>query len=158
MARKKVSVLLTLCILVVLAISACGGDEESSTPSTPPSTPASTSPEKTTAAKAAADAKAKGKDESKAQAKREQEDHKEESADAPSDSSMGSEERGAKPSVHMSDEERCARKPSTCGPDENAAPDYSNPDVRRAEERAKEPSELPECHSTDCEELRRGEG
>lgn len=59
------------------------------------------------------------------------------------------------PPANLSDEEVCERKPSACGLDEDTPPDYSNPDVRRAEERAEEPDEPVKCDSSDCERLRR---
>jgi hypothetical protein len=58
---------------------------------------------------------------------------------------------------YRSDEERCAHEPSTCGPDEETPSYDSNPDVRRAEERAEEPEEPKKCYSSDCEELRSAE-
>lgn len=63
----------------------------------------------------------------------------------------------ADPPASLSDEEVCERDPSACGSDENAAPDYSNPDVRRAEERAAEPDPPTKCDSSDCEKVRGAE-
>ncbi len=57
----------------------------------------------------------------------------------------------------LSDEERCERKPASCGP-KDTHPDYSNPDVRRAEKRAEEPDQPTQCDSADCERLRSEEG
>jgi hypothetical protein len=61
------------------------------------------------------------------------------------------------PATTLSDEEVCERDPSVCAPDKDATPDYSNPDVRRAEERAAEPDKPTKCDSTDCEALREAE-
>jgi hypothetical protein len=151
MVRER-SATLALCLVAGLGLIACGGESTVETSSGKP--PA----ERQVTGKPEGDSNPAGVEATGKSAKPQQaEPHASKEGRAESGYSEGDRRSKGQPPGELTDQDRCDRKPSACGRKETP-PDYSNPDVRRAEERAEEPDEPTECHSTDCEELRKAEG
>jgi hypothetical protein len=163
MARRK-SVALALSLAAGLGLIACGGGDEgtstqgagSTSAQTGDATPGKTDAKPTPDHEPEVDARPGGPENGK-QAADPQKAAGTPKAGRSKEGSSDESPHGNGNPHYASDEERCNHEPSTCGPDENATPDPSNPDVRRAEERAEEPDKPTKCDSSDCEEIRRGE-
>jgi hypothetical protein len=151
--------LLVLCLLSAAGLPGCGGDEGTTETQTPSAEAKPGAP--TGAADETPDPKPQADDAASSKKKPVNKNPSVSKSPAPAKKQIAAPEKdkklaeGGRP-PGLSDEEYCELEPEACGPEETP-PDRSNPDVRRAEERAEEPDEPEKCDSADCERARRAE-